>query len=171
MDGSQRTLFLTAFGTPSLNNMHQGTCLGWQDKDAWERKKLFLWFQFLAVILEEQRSLPCCWCKLSVMIYPQTVTLPSCLFVVHKLFTVLMLQSASLSTQCRKYWAAFLASAHTALPLFPNWMQTALEIKFPLQMLLLTSSESAVWELALLCLRGVCPKIMPAYTFPDLENP
>lgn len=34
MDGSQRTLFLTAFGTPSLNNMQQGTCLGWQDKDA-----------------------------------------------------------------------------------------------------------------------------------------
>lgn len=38
-------------------------------------------------------------------------------------------------------------------------------------MFLLTSSESAVWELALLSLRGVCPKIMPAYTFPDLKNP
>lgn len=38
-------------------------------------------------------------------------------------------------------------------------------------MFLLTSSESAVWALALLCLRGVCPNIMPAYTFPDSESP
>lgn len=34
MDGSQRTLLLTAFGAPSLNKTQQGTCLGWQDKDA-----------------------------------------------------------------------------------------------------------------------------------------
>lgn len=103
MEESQRTPFLTAFDTLSLNNMQQGTCLGWQGEDARERKKLFLWFQwgFLAVILQEQRSLPGCWCKLSVMIYPHTVTLPSWLFVpdaVHKLFTVLVLESASLST-------------------------------------------------------------------------
>lgn len=108
---------------------------------------------FLLIFCKSLDPSYCRW-KLSVMIYPWTTTLSLGLFlldVVCKLFTVFCTRVYLIVYLVLKILVCTLGrSAHTALLLFSNWMHTALEIKFLLQMFLLTSSESAVCNLSFL---------------------